>query len=374
VLTLARAPEAGYTAQTGRPYGRWREELAAHPLAGTVARRLIWEVEVSPGRWHAVLPGDGGAELRDAAGTAAPAPGPDATIRLWHPIRAQTQEIQAWRDLLTERRVRQPFKQAFREIYLLTPAELATRIYSNRFAGHIVGYRQFRALVGARGWEADLLGPWSGGDDGQACGVFAAGSWRACLYHEWVEQADDTAYAATDQVRFEHRLDGAWQQAPLEDVPAVVFSEALRDVDLFVGVTSIAADPDWADRGEDRFRHYWRTASFGELSPMARVRRDAVRRIIPKTRIADRCTVGERYLVVRGGLRTYKIHLGSANILMEPDDSYLCVVPSRRPGRDEVFLPFEDGRLALIVSKAFLLADDTGITDETILSQIKRGC
>jgi hypothetical protein len=104
------------------------------------------------------------------------------------------------------------------------------------------------------------------------------------------------------------------------------------------------------------------------------VRRDAVQRIIPKTKIADRCTVGERYLVVRGGLRTYKIHLGSGNILMEPDDSYLCIVPSRRFGRREVFLPFEDDRLALIVSKAFLLADDTSITDQTILSQIKRGC
>ncbi len=373
LLTLARALEAGYSAETVWPYGRWRKELATHPLAGTMARRLIWEVEASPGRWQAVLPNDGGAELRDTAGTAVPAPDPDAAIRLWHPIRAQTQEVRAWRDLFTERRVRQPFKQAFREIYLLTPAELATRIYSNRFAAHIVRYRQFRALVSARGWGSDLLGPWSGGDDGQACGVFAAGSWRACLYHEWVEQADDTGYAATDQVRFERKLDGAWRLAPLEEVPAVVFSEAMRDVDLFVGVTSIAADPDWADRGEHRFRQYWRTASFGELSPMARVRRDAIQRIIPKTRIADRCTVGERYLVVRGGLRTYKIHLGSANILMEPDDSYLCIVPSPRSGRDEVFLPFEDDRLALIVSKAFLLADDTSITAETILSQIKRG-
>lgn len=374
LLTLARALEAGYTAETMWPYGRWREELAAHPLAGTVARRLIWEVEVSPGRWQAVLPDEGGAKLRDVAGTAVPAPGLDAVIRLWHPIRARPQQIPIWRDLLIERRVRQPFKQAFRELYLLTPAELATRLYSNRFAGHIVGYRRFRALVKARGWETGMLGPWSGGDDGQACGVFAAGSWRACLYHEWVEGDHDTGYAATDQVRFERRLDGAWQQAPLEEVPAVVFSEALRDVDLFVGVTSIAADPDWADRGEDRFRHYWRTASFGELSPTAQVRRDAVQRIIPKTRIAGRCTVEGRYLVVRGGLRTYRIHLGSANILMEPDDSYLCIVPSRRPGQPAVFLPFEDERLALILSKAFLLADDTAITDETILAQIMRGC
>jgi hypothetical protein len=38
-----------------------------------------------------------------------------------------------------------------------------------------------------------------------------------------------------------------------------------------------------------------------------------------------------------------------------------------------VFLPFEDGRLSLILSKAFLLAADGGITDETILAQLKGG-
>ena len=32
---------------------------------------------------------------------------------------------------------------------------------------------------------------------------------------------------------------------------------------------------------------------------------------------------------VRGDLRTYKIHLGSSNILMEPNDQYLCIVPGR---------------------------------------------
>jgi hypothetical protein len=39
-----------------------------------------------------------------------------------------------------------------------------------------------------------------------------------------------------------------------------------------------------------------------------------------------------------------------------------------------VFLPFEgDNTLAVILSKAFLLANDTSIKDSTILSQIKSG-
>ncbi|WP_405612688.1 hypothetical protein [Streptomyces sp. NBC_00076] len=146
----------------------------------------------------------------------------------------------------------------------------------------------------------------------------------------------------------------------------------MRDVDLFVGVTSIAADPDWTDRGEDRHAVYWRTATFGALTASAEVRRAALERILPRLKIAGRCTLDGRFLMVRGDLTTYRIHLGSANILMEPDDAYLCVVPARRLGDGKVFLPFEDDRLSLILSKAFLLAADTKITDATILHQIKR--
>jgi hypothetical protein len=77
---------------------------------------------------------------------------------------------------------------------------------------------------------------------------------------------------------------------------------------------------------------------------------------------------------VRGNLRSYKIHLGSSNILMTPNDQYLCVVPKQSTaGSERVFLPFEgDNTLSVILSKAFLLADDTKITDPSIISQLKK--
>jgi hypothetical protein len=74
-------------------------------------------------------------------------------------------------------------------------------------------------------------------------------------------------------------------------------------------------------------------------------------------------------------LRAYRIHLGSANVLMEPNDQYLGLVADRSKARreaDGVTLPFEgDSTLSIILSKAFLLADDRGITDPTILRQIR---
>lgn len=77
--------------------------------------------------------------------------------------------------------------------------------------------------------------------------------------------------------------------------------------------------------------------------------------------------------MVKGKLRTYKIHIGSTNILMEPNDQYLCIVPDRsKPALvPNVFLPFEwDTGLSIILSKAFLLAEDDQIEDGTIVRQI----
>ncbi|MEU6203721.1 hypothetical protein ABZ814_09035, partial [Micromonospora musae] len=81
------------------------------------------------------------------------------------------------------------------------------------------------------------------------------------------------------------------------------------------------------------------------------------------------------FLVVRGDLRTYKVHLGSGNILMSPNDEYLCIVPQQSgpAGNGELFLPFEGDRmLGVVLSKALLLARDTEITDPTIVSQLRR--
>jgi len=56
---------------------------------------------------------------------------------------------------------------------------------------------------------------------------------------------------------------------------------------------------------------------------------------------------------------------------MEPDDAYLCIVAARSEAGDRIHLPFEgDTTLALILSKALLLAADADIRDESILRQI----
>ena len=98
-------------------------------------------------------------------------------------------------------------------------------------------------------------------------------------------------------------------------------------------------------------------------------------KILPGMQIAHQCSIEEQFLIVEGKLRTYKIHIGSTNILMEPNNQYLCIVPARSPDASlkSVYLPFEgDTGLSVLLSKAMLLARDEKIKDRSILSQIQR--
>jgi hypothetical protein len=345
----------------------WRERYAEHPLVGTLARRLIWRVGD-----ELAMPRDGG--LVDRRGRALE-PADDAQVALWHPLGDDVDAARGWRLWLEEQLVRQPFKQAHREVYLLTDAERATSTYSNRFAGHVVRQHQLASLLHARGWTYTLQGAWDSFNTPRLAlpeHDLEAEFWLTVLS----EEAGATGvfpHIGTDQVRFAG-ADG--EPVELERVPPLVFSEVMRDVDLFVGVCSVGNDPEWADSGDRpaSLRAYWGDYAFGELSATARTRRDVLERLLPGLKIADRCRLDERHLIVEGGLNTYWIHLGSGNVMMEPGSRYLCIVRdgSSDRRRSGPFLPFEDTMLSVILSKALLLADDRRIEDPAIVSQLGR--
>ncbi|MFJ7177056.1 DUF4132 domain-containing protein [Streptomyces massasporeus] len=370
-------------------YGTWRERYLDHPLVGTLARRLLWTIDGVPAGYA-----DG--ELRTLSDDPLP---PGTRVELWHPADREPAEIVAWRDWLERHGITQPFKQAHREIYLLTDAERATGTYSNRFAAHILRQHQFHSLAAVRGWRNKLR---LCVDDSAPPATRELPQWglRAEYWIEGegeeygVDTTDSGSYLRlrTDQVRFypidapqnsAHCYGGEYSMwlrdgqdpvapVPLKDIPPLVLSEVLRDVDLFVGVASVGNDPTWQDGGPDgRFREYWTSYGFGELNASAETRRTLLDRLIPRLAIADRCTLEGRFLHVRGDRHTYKIHLGSGNILMTPNDQYLCIVPKSAPTPGTGYLPYEGDRmLAVILSKAMMLAADTKITDPSILSQL----
>ena len=301
-------------------------------------------------------------------------------VRLWHPIECEIEQVMAWRNRLETLDIQQPIKQAYREVYLLTDAEVNTRVYSNRMAAHILKQAQFAALTRARAWKYRMLNNF-GEVDCEIAHIslpeyeLTAEYWINSLYDE--EEEDDwdftlLDYVVTDQVKF---LTAGDKTLDMVDVPKIIFSEIMRDVDLFVGVASVGNDPNWQDNGGlPQYREYWESYSFGDLTQVAKTRKEALTRLLPRLKIKDIARIDGRFLRIKGKIREYKIHIGSTNILMEPNDQYLCIVPDRSKNTkgDKLFLPFEGDRgLSLVLSKAFLLADDDKITDETIISQLR---
>ena len=84
---------------------------------------------------------------------------------------------------------------------------------------------------------------------------------------------------------------------------------------------------------------YWNRYAFGDLGVGAEIRREVLAGLVPMLAIADRCDLEARFLTVRGDLRSYRIHLGSGNILMSPNDQYLCIVARSRWPRGQAVPP-----------------------------------
>ncbi len=364
----ARRLEAGWLEDRHWSFAEWRTHYREHALRRPIMQALIWQIG---GEEDGVAVMPQGDELR-ALDASVRSFADDAEVRLWHPLNSAPKDVIAWRTHILDAGITQPIKQAYREIYVLTDAERNTQVYSNRFAAHILRQHQFHALCKAKDWKFDYLGGWDNWKKPHR--VLAKLGMMAEFGVDPVEddQRSDAGvpiHLATDQVRFVRR----GEQVQLDQIEPIVFSEVMRDVDLFVAVTSVANDPEWRDGGPDGYnRAYWHRHAFGDLSQSAETRRDLIAQIVPRLSIADKLEVDKKALIVTGKRQQYAIHFGSTNIQILPSNRYLCIVPDRGAREAEsIRLPFTgDSQLSTILAKAFMLVDEDKITDRTILTQL----
>lgn len=387
-------------------YKDWMERYIDHPIHGIVARPLLWnftnDKKSVSGMWF-----DG--QVIDKEGKSIIDLKDSTRVSLWHPVEHEVDEIVSWRDFIVLQQIVQPFKQAHREVYLITPAELETVTFSKRYASHVLRTNQFAALCKARNWVEYPIKSWGP----QPKRLFPKLKKRA----EFFVREADTVEEVSNVFRFAHEflvsdslqfwdidappnvaLMADSEQEPfktkLNSIPKRVFSEIFRDVDMYVSVCGLGSEPgNWAEIEEaeaqaraavaraassalreqrEESMRVWINASFGELNTSGKARLDLLKSLVPKLKISGVCSFDDRCLIVEGKLRTYKIHLTSGNVLMSPNDQYLCIVRQRNhPGAGKVYLPFEgDDHLSVILSKAFMLAEDNKIKDQDIVRQI----
>jgi Domain of unknown function (DUF4132) len=341
-------------------YDNWSAIYNRVGVLTFLAQKLVWEFETEGIKQTGFYQNG---QFVNALGDPLSILAGKTVVRLWHPVTSTMETVSQWRDFVFQNNIVQPFKQVYREIYIITDAELNTQSYSNRFAAHILKNYQFGALCKTREWMGYNQFHYDGGMPTKKLKNLNLS------VEFWINHTNTENYVATDQVCFlrnNARID-------LILIPPIVFSETMRDVDMFVAVCSVGGDPAWRDNGgAHQYHAYWESYSFGNLNETAKVRKSILEKILPKLKIAKVAHIEDKFLVVKGTYRSYKIHLGSTNILMTPNDQYLCIVPDRSKPKDEgVYLPFEgDAGLSVIISKAFLLAADDKITDSTITRQI----
>ena len=354
----------------GREWGRqrWDAIFRGHPILWNLSSRLVWEAQ-SPTRVLAmpVSTGRSGEGLDDIP--------QDARLRLAHPATMTAPEQAYWQHRIVEARLVQPFKQVFRETYFVTPAELLERDRSHRFSGHVIPNQTMYALAKGRGWTGTMG---LSGFDGSGVGSREFPAWgvRATIEQDWT--GNDT-FSTIAEVSFMRRDENReWRRAEIREIPVIPFSETMRDLDLVVAVASIGTDQQWLEwEGQreagtvnwtDQRREYASLAAAGSA-----VRGQMLREMLPRLGLADRASVEDHFVHVRGKLGEYRIHLGSGNIHMEPSGRYLCIVLAPVKEDRMIYLPFEDPDLksAEVLSKVILLASDDKITDPVITAQLK---
>ena len=346
--------EGLYLSQRHWPLAQWRQRYLDHPLMAPLTRRLIWLIEELDGTRHAVLWHQGA--LRGADGAPLEVEGlGSCAVTLWHPLQAGAHEREAWKRWLLGHQLTQPFKQAHRELYTFQGADP----FAHELERRVLRQHQLVALCRERGWSARLQGTWEppAPPSRQVPGA-------AHVAQLWVEPLADRAlttqagahtYVLPRQVRLvdEQGLPVAW-----EEVEPVVFSELMRQVDLFMSVACVS--PEQADEvlREALERRGLPAPQPAPMSQAARVRGEVLEGLLDHLDWGGPCQVTERALCVARGERRWEVDLDTG-LVRARGERLIDADALRDPRRGQPLPapPFEgDGLLHTILRRARALA------------------
>ncbi len=274
-----------------------------------------------------------------------PAAGQADTVRIAHPY--DLYEHQVWHTCqkqIFDEEIVQPFKQAFRELYLKLEDE-QDMSESRRYSGYQIQTKKAAAALKSRKWNVSYE---SGLER-----VYYKDNLIVNLYAEadWFSPGDIEA-PAIEYISFYSRKDG--KKVLIRDIDPVTFSETMRDVDLAVSTAYVGGvDP---------------VTSFSTME----LRKTIVEYTCQLMKLTN-VTVQEHFADIKGGLNHYSVHLGSG-VVHQSGGGAIHIVAVHSGKRGKVYLPFldEDPKTAEILSKVILLAEDGKIKDPEILRQIVR--
>lgn len=311
--------------------------LTNHPVISKLLAHLVFVVDDGNIGFIKSLRDAGGLSLNISEGN---------NYRIAHCVDLHgTKKWAAFQSYCFENKLKQPFKQIFRELYLPTADELAEKSISRRYAGHQVQPKQTLALLKTRQWKVDYEEGLQKAflKEGFISKIYARADWFS---------PSDIESPTIETVEFHNLKD--YSNVAFESIHPIIFSEVMRDVDLVVSVAHAGGvDPE---------------ASHSTIEMRKAILRETARLF----KLKNIEFLGN-HLKITGKMATYTVHIGSAVVHQLPGN-YLSVLPVHSQHRGRIFLPFidDDPKSAEVVSKMLLLSEDHKIQDPTILSQIER--
>ncbi|MBD5454773.1 MAG: DUF4132 domain-containing protein [Lachnospiraceae bacterium] len=281
--------------------------------------------------------------ILDISGTLLPVK-PEDKIVIAHPFDLyKSGHWHKYQKYLFEKQMKQPFKQVFRELYVKLDEELE-KGSSMLFAGYQVQPQKTASTLKSRRWVADYeIGLQK---------IYYKENIVAfiCAMADWFTPSDVEA-PTLERVIFMDRKTGMDLQ--IKDVPDIVYSEVMRDVDLAVSV-----------------------AHAGGVDPETSHSTIEMRKAIIECNLSlfqtKNVTLEGNHAIINGKLGQYTVHLGSG-VVHQLGNTMLFIVPVHSQHRGRIFLPFvdDDPKTAEIMSKILLFAEDGKIKDPKILRQIR---
>ena len=317
-------------------YGYEIENLMTNPVIAPILKSLVFKMENDLGYYM-------DKKLKSAKKKSV-AVKDDSLLKIAHCFDLfESGEWATYQKDIFDRELRQPFKQVFRELYVKTVDEKG-RDKSLRYAGHQVQPAKTVALLKTRRWIID-------GQEGLEK-VYYKKNIIAKVFAlaDWFSPADIEA-PTLEEVQFFDRK--TFKPILIDDVPDLIFTEVMRDLDLVVSVAHIGdVDP--------------------EASHSTIEMRKAIVEFNCKLFKLKNVTFTENHALIKGERAEYSIHLGSG-LVHQKAGSAINVLPVHSQHRGRVFLPFidDDPKTAEIMAKVLLFAQDDKIKDVFILEQIK---
>jgi len=217
------------------PFSHWLKNFSEHPLVGAVCINLVWVFSTKPDQFTAMyidqnFVNEVGLEIDVRASEV-------ESVELWHPLMADSSNLNSWQRFALERDLDQPFKQIFREHFRDFPRSLGSL-----FQGIWVRQHQFRKLLVDLGWSYSFRGNFENFSG-------AIKNFNDSLHCELDVESEGDLYSSRGICLAvglgKINLYEGEQVIELSALSPQVASEVMREIDFVVSVSALGNTEDW---------------------------------------------------------------------------------------------------------------------------------